>query len=264
MRVLVVDDELNACENLKLKLSQIEEITQITTFSVPFEAISYASDNPVDVAFLDIEMYQITGIEMAMRLKAINPRINIIFVTGYSHYALDAFGVNASGYLLKPASVKSIETQLKNLRYPILNQNKGIVIQTFGNFCIFIDKEPLHISRAKVKELLAYLVDKRGTPITTAEIAAALWEDKAYSRSLQMQTQTIISQMMRVLKSVDIDYIIIKKWNSIAIDTKKVICDYYQLLEGNPAAINAYAGEYMNEYSWAEITAGILYNKTKS
>jgi two-component SAPR family response regulator len=258
MKVIIVDDERNAGENLQTKLKQVQNITKVEIFQSPMAALDYVKEHAVDIAFLDIEMPEMAGIEMARRLKGIHPRINIIFVTAYDRYALDAFRVKASDYLLKPVTVEGIQNALYNMRNPIAPSNERVWIQTFGNFEVFVNGKPLQISRTKAKELLAYLVDKRGTPVRPAEIAVVLWEDREYNRSMQKQTQTVISQMMKILKDAGIEEIIIKSWNNISIDKNKINCDFYRFLEGDMAAVNEYAGEYMNEYSWAEMTAGLL------
>lgn len=131
-------------------------------------------------------------------------------------------------------------------------------IQCFDNFAIFVDGKPFHISRPKVKELLAYLVHKQGASATSAEIASILWEDKKYNKSLQSQTRNTVSQLMTLFKEAGINAIVHKEWNSIAIDTRNVTCDYYAFLAGEEAAKNAYRGKYLDEYSWAEYTTGHL------
>lgn len=139
-----------------------------------------------------------------------------------------------------------------------IDVKKGIYMQTFGNFEMFIDGEPVRFSRSKAKELIAFLVDRKGAGVSSAEIAAVLWEDKVYTRSLKNQVQTIVGSMMEALKSYGVDDIIIKRWNSLSIDTTKITCDYYKFLERDAAYINRFAGEYMSNYSWSEFTTGYL------
>lgn len=263
MNIIVVDDEPIALKNMNEKLLYISEIEEITLFDEPQSALNYLKEHSVDIAFLDIEMYDMSGLEFALLAKNILPNINIIFVTGYSEYAVDAFSIHASGYLLKPVTVERIKKEIENLRTPItLKPKNRIFIHTFGNFEVFVDKKPLIFSRAKSKELLAYLVDRKGTSVTIAEIAAVLWEDREYNRSLQNQTQTVILNMMKTMKDANIEHIIVKKWNSIAVDITKFDCDYYNMLTWDMMAVNTYSGEYMTNYSWAELTTGMLYQKT--
>lgn len=90
----------------------------ITGFTKPSEAIEYAKTNRVALAFLDIEMGKTNGLDLCRELININPRSNIVYLTAYSEYALDAWSTGASGFLLKPITVEGVKAQLQNLRYP--------------------------------------------------------------------------------------------------------------------------------------------------
>ena len=123
-------------------------------------------------------------------------------MTGYSEYALEAFSVYASGYILKPAEKKSVLSALSKLRYPIEEQSRPkVTVKTFSNFEIYVNGQPLHFARAKSKELLAYLIHKNGTGCSLKELASVLYEDKEYTLSLQKQLQTIIATMMKSLNN---------------------------------------------------------------
>ena len=114
MKAIIVDDEQLVCENLEIKLHQIPQITGITMFINPYDALDHAEQNPVDIAFLDIEMPEVGGIEMAKRLTSINPAMKIIFVTGHSKYEIDASGMEAYGYLAKPVTVENVRDVLED------------------------------------------------------------------------------------------------------------------------------------------------------
>lgn len=135
---------------------------------------------------------------------------------------------------------------------------KRVAVQTFGNFQVFIDGKPIQFSRSKSKELFAFLIDRRGAGVSTAEIASILFEDKEYSRSVKNQVQTIISQLMDGLRMYGVEDIIVRQWNSIAVDTHKIECDYFDFLEHKDSGMLRYSGEYMTNYSWAEYTNGYL------
>lgn len=262
MNIIAVDDEELALAYLVRILGEAEPECEIQPFLDPFDALQYVKSHPVDLAFLDVEMYGLDGIDLAKRFKDTQPDINIIFVTGFPDYAVDAFSLHASGYLLKPVSVKSIHSEIASLRNPIVKKtDKKIRVQTFGSFEVFNGNIPLEFSRIKSKELFAYLIDRKGAGSTTAELSAVLWEDREYSISLQKQFQTIVSDMMKTLKSAEAEDVVIKKRNFISVDTSKIECDYYDFLNGDVRAINSYAGEYMSNYSWAEFTTGYLYRQ---
>lgn|SRR5574344_296685 len=276
MTILTVDDERLALDRLLTILKTLEPNSDVHDFTNPSNALSFLAQTPCDIAFLDIEMFGITGIELALRCKKLCPKINIIFVTGYSQYALDAINMHASGYILKPANEENVRRELVSLRNPVSaaeqkeyahkqdseesdSENKpSIRIQTFGTFEVFCEEKPLAISSAKAKELLAFLVDRRGAGATVRDIAAALWEDKEYTRSVKNQIQHLILYLLDVLKDNKIEKLIVRSWNSIAVDRTLFSCDYYDFLSGDVRAINAFQGEYMSNYSWAEFTTGFL------
>ena len=270
MRIIAVDDEKLALASSLETLKSIFEEEEIQGFLRPADALLFVEkcikdSDGVEYAFLDVEMYQMTGIELAKRLKEICPQIRIIFITGYHQYAYEAFRVHASGYLLKPITKNAVLEELKSYgddREQITNsEKKRVRIQTFGNFEVFVDDNPMMFERAKSKELFAYLVDRNGAGVKTAEISGILFEDRDYDRNVRNQTQTVISCLMKDLRAAGIEQIIIKRWNHLAIDTNKVICDYYQFLKGDTHAINSYLGEYMINYSWAEFTTASLREK---
>lgn len=262
MNLIVVDDERLVLENLLSKLRKVLPDAEVKGFTNPQAALAEIENGfQPDVAFLDIEMYGMNGIELALCFKKAFPKINLIFVTGFSEYAQDAFALHASGYITKPVSVKRIMDELENLRNPLPKAKQRIRVQTFGNFEVFVDGEPLKFQRSRTKELLAYLVDRRGAGLTMAELVTVLYEDRKYDSSLQKQLRVHISDLLRTLQEADASDMILKKRNFIAVDANRFDCDYYRFLNGDVSAINAFAGEYMVNYSWAEFTTGRVYFK---
>lgn len=260
MRLIAVDDERFALMDIMEAIRKAVPGAEPEGFSSPESALCGARRSPVDVAFLDIEMAGINGLELARRLKDIRGETNIIFVTGHSEYAVDAFSMFASGYLLKPVAAKQVAAAMEHLRNPLRREDgeKRIRVQTFGNFEVFCDGRPLHFSRSKAKELFAYLVHKRGTACTTREIAAVLYGDQPYTPSLQKQVQTVLSAMMRTFQENGVRGCIIRGYNRTAVDASKIDCDLYRFLSWDVEAVNEYMGEYMTSYSWAEFVTGYL------
>lgn len=260
MNILAVDDERPLLNQLENAIREAIPDCKLAGFTTSTGALEYAASTQVDIAFLDIKMPGMTGLELAKRLKDIYGQTNVIFVTGYSEYAKDAFDMHVSGYLIKPVEAGDIRRELEYLRHPVIHPSKGVRVQCFGSFAMFIDGQPLMFTHAKVKELLALLIHKQGASVNNAEIAAVLWEDRPYDSSLKSHTRTIISQLTKLLKSNGVNDILLKAWNSTAIDVKKFDCDYYDFLRGRTPLVNTYTGEYMHEYSWAEFTAARLDN----
>lgn len=258
MNIIAVDDEYHALKILERSISQAAPGNPVSGFKSAEEALEYAAEHPVDVAFLDIKMRGMHGLALAKELKKLRPEINIVFVTGYSEYAVDAYRLHASGYVTKPVSAESVRLELENLRNPPGPADSGIRIRTFGNFQITVDGEPVLFKRSKSKEILAYLVDRCGAGVTNKGLASVLWEDDPYTRSHQHQIQNNIAAMIADLTSAGAGEIIIRKYNHLAVDPDKVDCDLFRLRNGDPQALNDYMGEYMAEYSWAEPTAALL------
>ena len=128
------------------------------------------------------------------------------------------------------------------------------MIINFGDFEVFVNDCPIEFQRSKAKELLAYLVDRKGSSVTTERIAAILFEEKNYDRNVKNMTTTIISSLRKTLKKYGIEDILIKSWNQIAINVDKIKCDAYDFEKFDLIAINSYEGDYMYGYSWAEFS----------
>lgn len=250
MNILLVDDEELQLLRLEKLCKKIFINDNILSYTNPKKAYIDNIENNIDIAFLDIEMPVLNGIQLAKSFKKINPKINIIFVTAYDNYAVDAFNIHASGYILKPVSMDKIKKELDGLRFDIdlksNNKEKVLTVKCFGNFEVFKDGVPVKFGRQKSKELFAYLVDREGSAVNMNELNAVLWEEdkNSYLRNL-------ISDIQESLNSIGANDVFIKRFNECFIDVNKIECDAYEYKNNNPDAIRAYRGEYMNQYSWA-------------
>ena len=253
MNVIAVDDEHYALELCAQTIKDVLPDCSLSTFAMSGKALAYAQEHQVDIAFLDIEMASMNGIALAQRLKDIYSKTNIVFVTGYSEYALASYALDTTDYLLKPLSSKLVARALERLRDPVaIKADKRLRVHTFGNFELFVDGRPLVFAYAKTKELFAYLVHRNGALCSNNEIIAALWEDKLDTPSLKSHFRNLVSDLMQTLKSENITDIIIRKHGYIAVETDKFTCDCYDFKQRVPYAIKSYAGEYMSQYNWAE------------
>ena len=196
MKIIAVDDEKLALDTLVDSIEKAVPDASITGFRKPEDALTYVRENDCEIAFLDIKMRGMTGLELAKRLKDIRGEINIIFVTGYSEYSLDAFRLYASDYLLKPATPDAVKQAMEHLRTPVKPiQTKRVRFQCFGNFEVYVDNKPLIFGRAKSKELLAYLVDRMGASATMGELMAIMWDDGADTSSRQSNLRNLIADL---------------------------------------------------------------------
>lgn len=245
MKILLVDDEELQLIRLENACKKVMPDSEFFSFTNPMKVME--SNINFDLAFLDIEMPGLNGIQLAKKLKSINPKIKIIFVTAYNNYALDAYRVHASGYITKPVNENKIKVEIDELDNVInLKSEKKLQVKCFGNFEIFHNGSPVKFSYQKSKEVFAYLIDREGSSINVNELNAVLWEEdhKSYLRNL-------IADIKQSLKSIDCEDVFVKKFNGYSIDVNKIDCDAYEYKKDNPDAVRLYRGEYMIQYPWA-------------
>lgn len=263
MRIIAVDDEVIALKNLELKLKECDggEI-EFQPFQSCTKALDWLTEHEAEVALLDIHLgNKMDGITLAKKIRECRPSCDIIFLTGYSEHAVEAFAMKVSGYLLKPVSVEALQRELdfvRNKRQDVSRKTKNIRVQCFGNFEVFVGDRMLRFSRRKSKELFAYLIDRRGASVTMAEIASVLWADGIYDRSRNNQIHSYLHDLSETLKRETGEDLVIRKRNALAVDVSRIDCDYLRFLAGDAAAVNSYVGEYMSQYWWAEFTTGTL------
>ena len=263
MRSLVVDDSRLSATALVRVLERVDPAGECRTALTGAEALKACESSQIDVVFLDIEMPGTNGLELARKLKVCAPSTHVVFVTGYPEYALDAWQTQARGFLVKPVEDTDLLRVIEALHIEtrVVRQPGGISIHCFGNFEVFCDGEPVDFERHQTKELLAYLVDRRGTLVSMGELVTVLWEGLPDTASRRSQLRTLISDLRRTLDGLGHPDVIVKRRGSVAIRAAAVQCDYFDFLRGSPEGINAYKGEYMCQYSWAEATSALLVSR---
>ena len=259
MIAIAVDDEPLMLGALAKAVSVSPDITAVTKFSDCEEAVMFVKNNHVDIAFLDINMRGMGGLSLAEKITSISPQCRIIFCTGYEEYALPAFKLHASGYLLKPISAADVQGEIDNIK-GIRKREKPLSVKCFGNFEVYINGEKLQFKRSKTKELLAFLVDRKGAGVTVAEIGVALWENDEEQKN-QNYIHQLFYDLRQTLESVGMEAVFVRNNYLYSVNPEKIDCDYYNYLKiGKPE----FMGEYMHQYSWAESTCGLLWErKTK-
>ena len=118
-RVIVLDDEKIILRGEMATLEKVMPNALISGFTNTDDAITYAKSNNIRIIFSDIEMGDVNGIELSKEFLKINPRTNIIFLTAYADYSMDAWTTGASGFMVKPITEESLRKQLEHLRYPV-------------------------------------------------------------------------------------------------------------------------------------------------
>lgn len=260
MITLSIDDRLASAQMISDIMKKIDPEGTHEEEKDPVAALEKVVSLHPDIVWLDIEMPGMNGFELAAKIRKSSPFTNIVFVTGHPEYAIDGFSLRVSGFLVKPVNEAKILNEIVNLRRPVLfNNNAALRVQCFGNFDVFDrNGNPVHFSRTMSREAFAYLISKRGTGVSVAELCAVLWEDRCADRGIKAQCRSVMGSLKTDLKAAGSDNVLIKEWNSWSINTDAVNCDYYNFLQGDSYAVNSFRGEFMSQYSWAEMTVGAI------
>ena len=267
MRAICVDDEELILARTVFQVKKTKIFDSVESFMDASEALAYLDSEKAELALLDIDMPEIGGLELAAGMKKKCPDIRIIFLTGYSEYAVDAYAMHATGYLLKPIAYTRL---LSEIEYALEDQGGGksgkkkekpgakVRVETFGYFNILADGKPVNFRRSKAKELIACLVDRQGKFVSRKDLFYILWEDDDYDRAKQKYFDTIIRSLRDTLEEYDIADIFEMDKGQMRIVPEKIDCDLYRFLEKDPEAVESFHGEYMSSYSWGSATEGFL------
>lgn len=256
MIAIAIDDEQLMLYALLKAIKASADIKEVEGFTNCDEALDWLEINSPDVAFLDINMRVMNGIALAEKITALHPDCKIVFCTGYEEYAVSAFRIHASGYLLKPISAEDVQKEIDVIKGK--NAEKGVLIaKCFGNFDVSCNGKKLTFKRTKSKEMLAYLIDRNGADVSSKEIAAVLWEDGTKENNRNYFHQ-LLFDVRQSLEKAGAEDVLKKNGYLYSVDTDKISCDYYSYLKtGQPE----FQGEYMTQYSWADETCGLLWSK---
>jgi two-component SAPR family response regulator len=264
MRVLVIDSSTKDRDSLEKIIRKVvpENELDIKLCDCAEIALDHIVYNLVDVVFLEIEIPDMNGIQVGSIINEIHPMANIIYATNTSDYALEAIRTRCSGYIVKSNSFEDrVKEEIKNLRHPVVPTKDRVFAQTFGHFELFVDGRALKFASEKSKEILAYLIDRKGSVMKNVEIADVVWSNNTNTTSLRTQFAKAKSKLMKALRNAGIEDVLKVTRTSLGIDVSNLRCDYYQLLEDNVRAKSLFVDEYMTEYDWGEVTLATLMDK---
>ena len=254
MIAIAVDDEALMLGALVAAIEASSDITKVEKFSDCEAALEFVKYNHTDVAFLDINMRGMGGLALAERIVEFNPSCKIVFCTGYEEYAIPAFKLHASGYLMKPVSAEDVQGEIDNIK-GVRQKEKLLRATCFGNFEVYAKEEKLMFKRVKTKELLAFLIDRNGAGMTAKQICAMLFPDDTDDTKNMSYLRQLFMDLKNTLKSVGAEAVLCHETPCYRVDTSLIKCDYISYLEtGRPE----FHGEYMTQYSWAEETCAML------
>ena len=254
MIALAVDDEELMLRALVRAIGASPDVKEVIKFSSCEQALNYVKDNPIDVAFLDINMRGMGGIALAEKIIEFRPNSKIVFCTGYEEYAIPAFKIHASGYLMKPISVEDVQGEIDNIK-GVRKKEKLLEVKCFGNFEVYVKGERLLFKRSKTKELFAFLVDRNGAGMTAKQICAILFHDDTDDVKNTAYLRQLVMDLKNTLKTVGAEAVFCHETPFYSVDVNLIKCDYTSYLEsGKPE----FHGEYMTQYSWADETCAML------
>ena len=254
MRAIAVDDEALMLGALVSAITASQDVTDVKSFSDCEQVLEYVNCNIVDVAFLDINMRGMGGLALAEKIISARPNCKIVFCTGYEEYALSAFKLHASGYLMKPISAADVQAEIDNIK-GLRQRERTLTVKCFGNFEVYARDEKVLFKRMKSKELFAFLIDRKGAGMTAKQICAVLFPEDTDDNKNAAYLRQLVVDLKNTLKSVGAEGVFCHETPCYRVDTNLIKCDYISHLEtGKPE----FYGEYMAQYSWADETCAML------
>lgn len=260
MRTIIVDDEYYGLEHFKIECDGISDVELVKAFKDPLDALALAKQERIELAFLDIQMPGMDGLELSDRLRETYPDMIIIFLSAHDEFMQDAFlKRGADYYLVKPYTKEEIISVVRRAKLLSKRFAKRIYIETFGRFNVYLDEKALQFSSSDAKELLALLVDRNGTSLSNKEAFDIIWPTRNFDDASSNVLYKALRRLKDCLKDAGIGELVEQiAPNEYRINVDLFDCDYYQFLKEDAAAIKKYSGKYMDNWSWGITTAAYL------
>lgn len=245
--MVVVDDEFMALHTFLYYVIDKYDVEFKLFMKNPLDCLDYVAKNDVQAAFLDINLINQNGIDIAKELVKINPNILIVFISGYvieKEKIREIFGKNLLGFCEKPYTEEELDKYIKKVLD--LQMQRTVMIQTFGSFNLFINDRPLKFYSSKSQELLALLVDRNGAIVTMGEAISELWPDYQLDKS-KILYRDAVWKLRKLLNENGLSQLV--EFNRASLHIHKIYaCDYWDFLAGH---YELYNGEYMINYDWS-------------
>ncbi len=276
LKAMLIDDEPLALRQLEKLLTDEGHIQVVAKLTDACEATRQVKELQPDVIFLDIHMSEIDGLETAEQILAECGKVDIVFVTAYNQYAVQAFELHAIDYLLKPVQTERLRKTLARLTSDNAVPAKAeaesskIVVQCFRQLLIEKDKAiPLAWRTAKAQELFAFLLHQRPHSVNKEQLIELLWPDMDTKKALSILYATVY-HVRKLLTESQIPIMIESKlgayrlnWEQHAVE---IDVDHWlgalralEPLSDTTASrhvqcFDLYTGDYLSEhdYIWAE------------
>ncbi|WP_442602141.1 response regulator [Paenibacillus sp. KN14-4R] len=282
MKAIIVDDENLALQKMT-KLLQTQDgfnvnVELIGAYLYPYEAVSATRNDAPDIAFLDIEMPEMSGFELADQLLELHPQLQVVFVTAHQDFAVKAFEVNALDYLLKPVHPTRLAMTMNRIAQSkqVNTAEKSQSTQSQLSICCL---RSLHLMNQhqemqsfpwktlKAPELFAYLIHYRNKTVSKQSLMDLLWPEYDLHKATA-QLHTAIYQIRKMMKTYNLDITIKYQdegyrlvWGNVKLDTEQWENSLRQAppvtpetLDQHLSIMNQYSGDFLEEhgYAWAE------------
>ena len=276
MDLIVIESEPSVMKALRDLIWEAAPGCQVHGFADEQDAILYLMEQPADAVILGKQAGSGSGIKTARILRNIWKDLDIILCADDGRDAAEAYVLHCSGYIIRPVTADRMRDEIYYLRGrrqvtpEALStgdeaDDDALRIATFGNFEVFFHGRPLPFKYNKTRELLAYLVDRRGAMCTKREISAVLWQDDD-GRKHMSYFSNLRNDLISTLENIGKGDVILRKRGMMGINIPAVRCDLFSCLytlkarSGSRVSAGevAYRGEYMKQYSWAEETNSVL------
>ena len=276
---IIVDDEKPALDVLRLLLDKTGQICVVGSFTSASDALAAMQNLKPDVAFLDIEMSDMSGMELAEKIIDTGCDIEIVFVTAYDKYAIEAFRVNAIDYILKPFSLDDIAQAIARLKkvkpMPAVSQtssDKGR-IYCFGGLLVYGvgSREAVKWRTSKTEELFAFMLLNLDSKVAKWKIAQTLWPECDTEKQLNTRLYTTVYKVKQTLLSANIKFDFTFVNGCYKMELPEVYIDAAEFeaitddrialssasIEKYKKALSLYKGNYLEEngYLWSQSKA---------
>jgi two-component system LytT family response regulator len=269
---LFIDDEPLSHPHFKSVAAQDSRINLLQTFTSPFEILGYIKHHvdsknpePIDIIFTDIQMPHMSGIELAEQIQSMLPTVEIVFITAYDKYMLEAFQLYAAGYLLKPIApddIKKLLDKMEKRHLPLKKSDdkKSVKSDKLSISCLGSAQLPFKLPTEKAQELFFLYISRNGKPIKREKIYELLWPEfdvqKAYNNFYVTNTF-----LKRTIATQGFDSIIDRSDDYYSIPTSRIDCDYFEFMrlgdstfrsdiKSLEAAVALYKGDFCSGKDW--------------
>ena len=232
MRIAAVDDEYHVLERFERMVSEMVDLELCGLFETGQQLLDYLKEYSLDVVFLDIEMPGVNGLQLSEQIQSLNENINIIFITAFNQYAVEAFELQAVDYILKPLTEERLSKTVRRLlkTNPARGRAAKPFIQCIGDFEVFSDGAALTWKNSKAKEVLAFLVHKSGVPVGWDKIADAVWPDYNAEKA-QTNFHATTYLLRKRLAEAGLSQILECVRGNYRIVADQIDCDIYRMEE---------------------------------